>query len=104
MQRGVGNDAIAVECKKREDLRVVDIPSPGLDERAALYRIPCEAAIVRRQALKELVKRLGVSLRKWTEHDSARVSKSRLLRVMMWHIDLHGDRVQSALCSSSAAL
>ena len=65
MQRRIGDDAVAVERQKRKGAYVIDVPSPFLDERTVFDRIPREAAVCDRQALKELVERVDVALVEW---------------------------------------
>src|ERR1043165_9167698 len=84
-QRGGGDDAVALDGEEREDLRIVDVAAPALDQRVAFDGVPGEAAVVERQALEEGVELVDVALGEGAEEDLAAVAEDGFLRVAVRH-------------------
>src|SRR5205823_14199198 len=74
MERGVGDDFVIRPRQQRKDLRIVDVLSPALDQRAVLDMVPGEASVLGRERAKKVGERVDVLLGKGAKQDAALIA------------------------------
>src|SRR6266508_6212926 len=83
MQRGVGDDLPSVDREQREDLGVIDIATPRVDQPAIVDVVPREALVVVRQTMKEVIESIDVIAGEGADENTPAVAKNGFLRITM---------------------
>ena len=86
VQGGVGDDLGAVEGEEREDLGVVQLAAPGLDQRLAVDPVPGEAADGVGQVLEEVEESVDVVFAERTNEEATSVAEDDLLGKAFRHM------------------
>ncbi len=85
MERRVGDDLRAVEGEERQDLGVVDLAAPALDQGAVVDAVPGEAAHLLGEVVEELVQGVDVILGKRANEKPASVPQHGLHWITIRH-------------------